>query len=438
MKEQFLHFVWQYHRFNHRELQTTDQLPVHIVDYGQPNSNDGPDFLYAKVKIGDVLWVGHIEIHVQTSDWDKHQHTKDPQYKNVILHVVYRHDKEITHLKIPTLELTGLIPKSIYDRYLSLMESASILPCQHLIAGIDTSIIRMYMHRLAIERLESKVGKIENLLQQFNNDFEQVAFIWLSRYFGVGSNSESFQELATRVPIQWLSKIQHEQDGVTALLMGCAGFLKNISNEDTYLLNLLYQFEHYRNKWELQPLEPQWWKWKMGRPASFPTLKLAQLAKLLEEHRSIFQLILNEKDFIGAVTSISLNTFWDKHYLLQRTSISKEKGISLDFAQRLVINISVPMMIAYGRYTDDHIWTEKALDILGSLPAEKNKVTKTMQESGLENQHALDSQGLLQLKNEYCDQKRCLNCQIGNKIIQPPSYQIREPFVYEEYREAYV
>lgn len=438
MKEQFLHFVWQYHRFNHRDLQTIDHQSVQIVDYGQPNPNDGPDFLHAKVRIGDVLWVGHIEIHVLTSDWDKHQHTKDPQYKNVILHVVYRHDKEITNLKLPTLELSGLIPKSIYDRYLSLMESASILPCQHLIADIDTSIIRMYMHRLAIERMESKVEKIETLLRQFNNDFEQVSFIWLSRYFGIGANSEAFQELATRIPVQWLSKIQHEQDGISALLMGCAGFLKNISKEEAYLSNLSYQFEHYQRKWDLQLLEPQWWKWKMGRPASFPSLKLAQLAKTLEQNHSIFQLILNEKDFIRSVTSISLDAFWDEHYLLQKTSISKEKGISPEFAQRLIINVTVPMMIAYGRYTDDFSWTEKALDILESLPSEKNRITKTMQESGLANLHALDSQALLQLKNEYCDQKRCLNCQIGNKIIQPFPQYMREPYAYEGYREAYV
>lgn len=427
MKEQFLHFVWQYHRFNHKSLQTTDGQPIHIIDYGRSNPNDGPDFLHAKVQIGDVIWAGHIEIHVQSSDWDKHKHTGDPQYRNVVLHVVHRHDKNISVPYIPTLELTGLIPKSIYDRYLSLIESTAILPCQHLISEIDTSIIQMYTHRLAIERMESKVLKLEQLLEEYNNDFEQVAFIWLSRYFGIGSNSESFQELASRIPVQWLAKIRHEENGIAALLLGCAGFLKNIPKEEQYLSELTYQFRHYQHKWNISPLEPQWWKWKMGRPASFPTLKLTQLAELLRQNHSITQLVLNEASFVKSVMNISLNEFWNDHYLLQRTSVTKEKGISLEFAQRLIINVTVPMMIAYGRYTDDFTWTEKALDILEKLPAEKNRITKVMQESGLYNAHALDSQALIHLKNEYCDLKKCLSCQIGNKIIQSKTYQLCEP-----------
>ncbi len=438
MKEQFLHFVWQYHRFNHHQLQTIQGQSIQIIDYGQANPSDGPDFLFAKIKIDNVLWVGHVEIHVNSSDWEKHQHSKDENYKNVILHVVYHHDKNIKNFQPPTLELAGLIPKSIYERFLYLQESQQILPCQHLISDIDQSIVTMFMHRLAIERLESKVQKIEVLLEKHQNDFEQVAFIWLSRYFGIGSNSEAFQELATRTPVSWLSKIQDEPEYITALLMGSAGFLRYLPEGEKYLSNLATQFEHFQHKWKISVLEPQWWKWKMGRPASFPSLKMAQLAKLLEQTPSVFQLILDEKHFVQKVTAITLNPFWDEHYILQSTSVNKGKSISIDFANRLLINVTVPLMLAYGRYLGEYSWTEKALDILEKLPPEKNKITKVMQSSGLMNQNAMDSQALLHLKNEYCDRKKCLNCQIGNKIICSNTYQLQEADVNLRQYEAYI
>lgn len=427
MKEQFLHYVWQYHRFNHQHLQTTQGESIQILDYGWLNPNDGPDFLNAKVLIDNVLWVGHVEIHLQTSDWLKHHHDKNAHYNNVILHVVYRHDQEILHLPIPTLELNGLIPKSIYDKYLSLVESPSLLPCQHLIHDIEPHLIEMFLQRLSVERLEGKVAKIDALLQNHQYDFEQVAFIWLSRYFGIGSNADAFQELSTQIPIQWCYKIRHQPNSITALLMGKAGFLQQLQTDEEYLKDLKSTYEYLRHKWQIKTLEPQWWKWKMGRPASFPTLKLAQLSQLIQMNSSLFELILQPEELANAILGIQLDSFWDDHYLLNKTSVHREKSISTHFSQRIVINVCIPMMIAYGRHIDDVNWVQKGLDILESLPAEHNNITQMMQKSGLKNEHAMDSQALLHLKNEYCDLKNCLKCQIGHRIIQSPSYVIQEP-----------
>ncbi|HZH67646.1 MAG TPA: DUF2851 family protein [Chitinophagales bacterium] len=438
MKEQFLHFVWQYHRFNHRELKTTNHQIIQIVDYGQLNHHDGPDFLHAKVRIGEVLWVGNIEIHIKSSDWDLHKHSDNPLYKNVILHVVYEHDKEISNTDFPTLELRGRIPKSIYHRYLSLIESTYTLPCHHLIPDIDPYVINMYTYRLTTERLESKVGQIEQILQLHNNDFEQVAFIWLARYFGVGVNSDAFQQVATQTQHQWLIRISHEKHGTAALLLGSAGFLKNIPDQDNYIKNLIVQFEHYRNKWNIVPIEEYWWKWKIGRPASFPTLKMAQLAQLLEGENSIFNMIIDPKNLMDNVKHIVLDEFWDKHYLLNKPSVQRQKSISLNFAQRLVINVTVPMMIVYGKYIDDTTWVERALETLEQLKPEKNRITKVMSQSGLPNENALHSQALLHLKNEYCDQKKCLNCQIGNQIMRTPIHKIEEAYTPHSTHSAYI
>lgn len=426
MKEQFLHFVWRYHRFNHRNLQTIDGESIEILNYGQLNEHDGPDFLNAQVKIGDIIWNGHIEIHVHSSDWDKHKHTPNPTFKNVILHVVYIYDQPPKGLSIPTLELSGLIPKSIYDRYLSVMESPSILPCHHLISDLEPYSIKVYFHRLAVERMEIKVKQIQELLEKFQYDFEQVSFIWLSRYFGLGANSDAFQELTSQIPHTWLHKIKHEEDGIAALLLGAAGFLNQTPSDNEYVQKLKLQFDHYKVKWNIHPLEPHWWKWKMGRPASFPTLKMAQLAQLLESNISIFQLITDAKLFSEAIAKIQLHEFWHEHYLLHKSSVHQEKNISINFTERLLINVSIPIMIAYGQYVDDSIWAENAFQLLESLAPENNKITKAMVRSGLPNEHAMDSQALLHLKNEYCDYKRCLECHIGNQVIKESNYYIQE------------
>ena len=438
MKEQFLHFIWQYQRFNHRNLQTTCEKDIEIISTGSLNLGSGPDFLNAKIKIDGVLWVGHVEIHVRSSDWIKHKHSSDKNYKNVILHVVYFDDTPIVEELFPTLVLAGLIPKTIYDRYLGLMESKDILPCQHLISEIESERIQMYMNRLAAERLEMKVSKISKLLESFDSDFNQVAFVWLARYFGLGSNSDAFQELASRIPINWLAKIQHEPEGITALLLGSAGFLDESDTNDHYIHELREQFSHYKHKWHLQTFATPWWNWKEGRPPSFPILKLAQLAKLLENTTSIFQLVLDKDEFVKKIESIQLHEFWNTHYHLNKESSYKEKHLSSNFAERLLINVTVPMLVCYGRYLDDYNLTEKAMEILENLPAEKNKITNKMQASGLPNGHALDSQALIHLKNEYCDKKRCLECQIGNQIMRVNARKLKEPDFLQRFVSYYI
>ncbi|MCO5247352.1 MAG: DUF2851 family protein [Chitinophagales bacterium] len=425
MKEEFLHFVWSSHRFNHHNLKTLKGQSIQIVDYGKSNYNDGPDFLEAKIKIDDILWIGNVEIHVCTSDWEKHKHSDDPQYKNVILHVVYRQDKELNGNNIPTLELDGLIHKSIYDRYNSLMQSKLNLPCQHFIHEIDEEIIQMYYQRLTIERIQSKTERIEELLIRYNNDFEQTAFILMSKYFGLGSNSDSFQELASRIPVQWLSKIRQEENGISALLMGSAGFLDNIQDDDNlYIHHLKDNYMHYRQKWEIQTMNAQWWKWKIGRPASFPTLKLAQLAQVVTNTSSIFKMIIDPKLFRKQLKEITLHSFWESHYQFNHISIQMEKNLSDSFIERLIINVSIPMMFAYGKYIGESKWLDRALELLEEMDAEKNQITKSMMNAGLKNDNALNSQALIHLKSEYCDKRKCLNCTIGNHILKSNIYQL--------------
>jgi len=437
MREQFIHFVWQYRRFNHSGLKTTEGLPVEIIKQGKLNEQDGPDFLDARIRIGDTIWAGHVEIHVKSSDWIRHKHASDPKYKNVILHVVYEHDREDLQLGFPTLELSGLIPRSIYERYLFLMQSASILPCHHLISEVDESVINIYKSRLLVERMEDKIRKIEILLEQTRYDWDQVSWIWLVRYFGSGVNCDTFQELAAKVRFQWISRLSGDPADIQALLMGMAGLLAE-ETEEEYVRDLKIRYDFLVNKWNLQPVPPFWWRWKQSRPAAFPSLRLAQLAVLMENMHSIFREILDVDALKLKITRIRPESYWNEHYRLNKASVYKVKPLTIDFANRLIINVSVPLMLAYARYSSDAAMIESAFSVLDNLPAEDNKITRMMSDQGFSNNCASDSQAILHLKHHYCDQKKCLNCVIGNKIITTRQYEIGISDVNLEIHEACV
>ena len=417
MKEQFLHFVWQYRRFNHSGLSTTDGLPVEILKPGKLNLHDGPDFLNAMIRIGETIWAGHVEIHVKSSDWIKHGHSGDPLYNNVVLHVVYQNDLEYNIARCQTLELCGLIPRSIYNRYLDLMESPEILPCHHLLKEADLSTLNIWKERLLVERMERKVSNILALLDYYQQDWEQVSFIWLMRYFGSGINMDSFQELGDRLSVTNIRKIADDPDQLAALLFGTAGMLKD-QWIDLYPNLLKQHFDHLSHKWNIPSMPLTSWKWKHTRPATFPSIRLAQLAAVLPLLFPLFEKLLTPEKLEMALTGVSPHHYWDTHYRFYEPSMFKTKPLTKGFIHHLQINVSTPLMLALARYNDDTTLLQDALSFLHTLPRENNRYTRVMSENGLANEHAADSQSLMELKTSYCDRKQCLKCTIGNKILQ--------------------
>lgn len=418
MQEAFLHFVWQYRRFNHRDLQTTAGLPIQILRQGNYNLHDGPDFIHARIKIGNTLWAGHVELHVRSSDWLRHGHAKDPKYNNTILHVVYEDDVKEDIAGCATLELIGLIPRSIYDRYLSLMQSPDILPCHHLLPDIDTSTLFFWKGRLLAERMEKKTARIQELLHATRNDWEQVAFIWLMRYFGAGINTDGFQHLATLIPIKHLSRIADDTDQVAALLFGAAGMLEEDFEED-YPQLLKHLFRHLANKWKIIPMPRSMWKWKHARPATFPGIRIAQLAVAIPLMFPLVDTLLSPSRMDTLLAGVHPHVYWDNHYRFGEASVSQPKPITRQMTQLLMANVSVPLMLAFARHQDDGDMVQEAMEILQQLPAEDNRFTRAMEAQGLSNEHAADSQSLMELKVSYCDLKQCLRCAIGNKILRP-------------------
>jgi len=422
--EEFLHYVWKLKLFDLKKLTTTDGLPIRLLDIGAHNHHAGPDFTNARIKIGPTQWAGSVEIHKKSSDWIKHQHQEDAAYNNTILHVVYEHDKAIRHPNgdiIPTLELKDRIPSEYIKRYWQLLNNKYWVPCQPQVATNSqlTARLWMWMDRLVVERLERKTATIQAELQQTQNNWEEAFYRILARNFGVKQNTAPFEALAKSLPLLTLAKHKHNLMQLEALLLGQAGFLEEAFEED-YLQQLQGEYRFLRKKYQLHPLKASSWKFARMRPAAFPTIRLAQFAQLIHQSTHLFSKLLEATDVkaLKALFDVQIGGYWDTHYRLGQKSRKRKKSLGKGTVDLILINTVAPVLFVYGQAHGSQAHKERAIELLNSLSAEKNSIITKWDDLGLEAKNAFDSQALLQLKKYYCDQKRCLECAIGHKIIQ--------------------
>ena len=420
--EAFLHYVWKTRQFDHHDLFLTDGRKLKIQDYGHHNHDAGPDFSNARITLDNILWAGNIEMHTVSSMWNKHKHNMDPAYDNVILHVVHENDMDIFRKSgdiIPTLELKNRINPKISSNYHKLLDDSNWIPCEKLIHNVDAFRIKLWLEKIAIERLERKTGTISELLDQTSNDWEQTCFVLLSRYLGAKVNVLPMELLAKNIDIKLLYKNSDNKRALEAILFGVSGLL-NSSFKDDYPNLLKTEFEFYKKKYGLNTLNPVGWKFARMRPSNFPTLRIAQLAALLFNRRFLFRAFIeaqNIKDIYKLLGAKSYE-YWDTHYRFDEESKMREKKLGNMSMNLIVINVIVPLMFVYGQHLSDESIKDKALKFLQDIPAELNSITKKWMSLEIPNENALYSQSLIQLKHEYCENKRCLECAIGNEIIR--------------------
>ncbi len=422
MREDFLHYCWKHKLFNVKELETTSGEAIQIFNNGQHNSDSGPDFLQAKIKIGKTIWAGNVEIHVNASEWAQHKHHLDKAYSNVILHVVFNADKDARTTsgdEVTTLELNGKIPLKIYQRYTSMIENRSWIPCEKLIHEVDDFIIKQWMNRMLIERLEKKVGDIYQLLRQNKNNWEETFYQILARYFGFKVNATAFEMLAKSLPLQILAKHKSNPHQVEALLFGQAGMLDK-EFQDQYPEELKKEYQFLQKKYKLKSIETKLWKYLRLHPQNFPGVRISQFADLIHQSSHLFSRILEEKKIseLQKMFVCKTSSYWINHYRFDKESEKRTKNLGVQGVNILLINVVIPFLFAYGKYTDNKTIKDKALTFLEKLPAEKNTIVKNWGKLGVRTQNAFESQSLLQLKNEHCDHKTCLNCGVGNAILR--------------------
>lgn len=422
MTEAFLHYLWKYRLFE-GDLVTTTGLPLTVERSGEHNHDAGPDFIDARITIGDLQWAGNVEIHVKASDWNLHRHSSDKAYNNVILHVVYSNDCDIVTeagKALPTIEVKDAIPSAIWDGYAALMQPALPveIPCVLDIPEVPELILHSAMDRMMAERMERKSGDVRRLLEESNSNWETTCYWMVSRYFGGKTNAFAFEMLAKATPQRYLAKIKNNPFRIEALLMGQAGLLEGDFDDD-YPKALQKEYLYLRKAYSLEPMEGHLWKFFRLRPNNFPTLRISQLADLIAKSDNLFSHLLETKkaDEISSYFNLEASEYWKTHYRFDQESDHHAVSTGKTFADILVINSWAPLLFEYGVQHADQERKDQAMDILQQMKPEKNHIVTLWQKAGIASENAAHSQSLLQLYNEYCKNKHCLDCPIGYHIM---------------------
>ncbi len=425
IREELLYYIWKTKSFEMVNLKTKDGQSIEIIQFGTQNYDSGPDFSNGKIKIGNTTWVGNIEMHVYSSDWERHCHDIDKAYDNVILHVVFEHDKEVhttSEQLIPCLELKNRIAKSILTKYSQLLVNNNWIPCENQIYKVKHHTISFWLQRLVAERIGNKTGILKKILDQTNTNWEETLYIYLSRYMGARVNMDPFESLAKSTPYVLLQKNKNELHKIEALLFGQAGMLAADFNDD-YFKELKLQYSFLATKYRLKSIPPISWKFARMRPVGFPTIRIAQLAQLLFGNDRLFSKIIleNETRELRRIFKTKTSSYWDYHYRFGKVTKFKEKNMGDGFIDQLIINVICPIVFLYGKYVADEQYCERAIGHLETIRAEENNIVRKFKSIGIPCRTAADSQALIQLKNMYCNEKQCITCAIGNSIIKQKS-----------------
>ncbi|MES2848029.1 MAG: DUF2851 family protein [Bacteroidota bacterium] len=417
MNERLLQYIWQFQYFNLSDLTTQQGEALSIINAGLLNKNQGPDFLDAKIKTVNTTWAGNIELHVFSSDWKNHGHSEDENYKNIILHVVWKDDADMK-LAFPVLELQNRVSKVLLEKYDTLMQAPAAIPCEKQISNVDDLTWSNWKQRLQVERLIEKSEPVAAHLAATNNHWEEVFWRMLAKNFGIKVNAEAFEKIAINLPVTILAKHKNQIQQLEALLLGQANVLTG-SFEDDYCTMLQKEYWFLQKKYSLKPISISLHYLRM-RPSNFPTVRLAQLAMLIHQSSHLFSKIIASSSVkeIKQLLDVTANDYWHYHYLPGEPSPFKKKNLGKQMIDNILINTVVPVLFAYGHYSGEGKYKDRALDWLEQIAAEKNNITKIFSSAGIAIRSAFDSQSLIQLKNNYCNNKRCLECAVGNNILK--------------------
>ncbi len=428
--ERLLHYVWQHRIYAYGSLHTTGGKPVEVISPGLHNNDAGPDFIDAKLKIGDELWAGNIEIHMSSSDWKRHHHNSDMAYDNVVLHVVDRDDCEVFTSKGRKVEQLVLhVPSYVEQHYNELFRASSEMPCYRHAVELPAVVIDSWMDRLATERLEDKTSRIVNLAERLGGDWESALFVTLARSFGFGINSDAFEEWGMRIPLMAAGKHRDDIFQIESLFLGQAGLLDEAmlpsvyydeAMREGYFKKLQTEYGFLANKFSLQPMNGARWRFLRMRPQNFPHIRLAQLAHLYVSRQVSVSSIIGAETlddarrlFVTAVTP-----YWQTHYVFGSTTTASSKNLREASVDSLLINAVVPMLYAYGLHRCRVEYCDRALQFLEQIKPENNHIIRLWLTYGMPIKSAADSQALIQLRKQYCDRKDCLRCRFGTEYLK--------------------
>lgn len=425
MEEAFLHFIWKFQQFDHSALSTDDGRPITIFEPGFKNTDAGPDFKNAKIRIGEIVWNGNVEIHVNAADWRRHNHQNDPAYDNVILHVVWKNDEVVGRndgTRMPTLEMEGLISDELIFRYRELLTPGENILCSKDLPSVKPVTRYQMLDNALARRLEARTQKIFREIGMTDLDWEEIAWRTLAGNFGFKTNADAFTQLAKSLPLKILKKEAHNLMTIEALMFGQAGFLEETPADD-YQRKLSDEYGFKSRKYNLdRRLSRHQWKFLRLRPANFATVRIAQLASFIARHPNLFSTFVDHDspDDLLKQLKTEQSSYWKKHYDFAKAAQSGIGSLGRVSIENIVINTVVPLLFSYGMYRDDEAMKEKAMQVLTEMKPEKNSIITQWQNAGMNVKSAFDTQALIEQYNHFCLKKQCLGCAVGAEIIRRP------------------
>ncbi|TWP27459.1 DUF2851 family protein [Apibacter muscae] len=422
INEKFLHYVWQFKRFNFLNLKTTDGESLEIINTGIYNNNQGPDFKCAQIKINDLLWNGNVEIHLKSSDWNKHKHEGDDFYKSIVLHVVYEHDQQISSLKnqsVSTLELKSYIDKVLIDNYVKLIQqNYTFIPCEKFCNSDLLSKLSFSYESLYLDKLQSKCEQIYNLYKSKKNNWEAVLASILAYTMGLKINAESFEEIFNSIDFKIIQKNSYNSLLLESLFFGLTHQLSDYSDE--YPRNLKKEFDFLRVKFNITDIKILLNFFRL-RPGNFPTIRLSQLASLLTQYQNLFSYVVGAKNiqqYYVLLDEVQASSYWNNHFTFDKIStLHSVKKLTSSQKELIIMNCFLPVKFAYSKSIGQSM-DEEIISLISELKAEKNSIIDNFEKLGLNLKNALETQAILYLYKEKCSKVKCLECSIGYHLLQ--------------------
>ncbi len=400
-------------------LNNETEEPVEVISCGEFNSNSGPDFFNAIIRVEGLILAGNVEIHMNSSDWVRHGHHIDKAYDSVILQLVINDDEKVTRTNgeiIPTALLT--FDSTFKENYSDLLGHESWISCQHCIDIIDFVFKNQVLYEMGIKRLEAKANLIGERKYYNRNCWEETFYQLLARNFGFSINGHAFEMLARALPYKYLLRQADSLFQIEAMLFGQAGMLfQNVV--DDYFQDLKKEYRFLKSKYNLKPMEKHLWKFLRLRPANFPTIRISQFSAVIFRQPGLFSSVIECNDFksLSELFRVSASVYWDTHFLFNKPSIKRPKNLGPFAIRSIIINTVVPALYYYGKQKRISKYSDRAIEFLYELPPENNSVISRWKTFGFNIDNAFASQALLHLRNEFCSYRRCLDCRIGDRLI---------------------
>jgi len=419
MNEEILQYLWNFKKFRRFDFVSVNGKNIEILDFGEWNKNSGPDFLFAKIKIDNIIFAGNIEIHTKASDWFFHNHSGNPEFGNLILHAVYINDCDIPELEnqqIPTLELKDYIDESLIQKHQNLRDEHSFVPCEKL---FDKDKIPLFFEEeVLLKKLDFKSEILELSLKKNQNNYEAVLLQQLAYTFGLRVNAEIFLQLAERLDFSVIQKIKQNKIQLEALFFGICNFIDEPKDEVMRIWKREFDFLKVKFNLSEVRINP---KFSKLRPPNFPTIRLSQLANLYHSQPNLFSKIIEAKtidDLYLIFDNISASDYWNNHFNFGKISpVESQKLLSKDFIDLIIINAIMPIKYFYQKNHNPEI-IDDIFEFYKQLKSEKNSVLDEWKNLGVKFENALQTQAFLYQYKTFCTQKKCLNCSIGFQLLK--------------------